>query len=120
MSEKPPDPVPGTFPPSNGAEPEPTYLVPLAEAADGPAALQGISGRLSRPQLVSLIRAEQQRGWAVDHPARLEEYATLLERAGAGEEEWLDLIAHEALLREQRGESLDAEEYARRFPALAG
>src|SRR5262245_6144422 len=111
-------PDPGA-PQPGGTEIDLTYLVPLAEAADGPAALQGLSGRIGRPQLIALIRAEQQRGWTAGHPARLEEYSSLLERAGAAEEEWLDLIAHEAVLREQRGEALDPEEYAQRFPALA-
>jgi serine/threonine protein kinase len=49
----------------------------------------------------------------------VEEYLAHLPELSGDEDAVLDLIAHERLLRRERGESPTAEEYQRRFPAFA-
>src|SRR5438874_2196902 len=57
--------------------------------------------------------------WRQGEPLSVEMYLQLYPKLRADRELVLDLICHEMLLRERRGDSLDAEEYLRRFPDFA-
>src|ERR1043165_1644595 len=62
---------------------------------------------------------QQSHCWQQGKPIRVETLLTRHPMLHTEPQAVLDLIYHEVLLREQRGERPDLEEYARRFPDYA-
>ncbi len=70
-------------------------------------------------ELLERIQADQRERWARGERVAAEEYLRLHPELGHDEDTALDLICGEILLREERGEAPQAEEYAARFPHYA-
>jgi tetratricopeptide (TPR) repeat protein/tRNA A-37 threonylcarbamoyl transferase component Bud32 len=69
--------------------------------------------------LLTLVLRHQSRAWGRGVRATVEDYLAQEPALREDEAAVLDLIYHEIVLREKRGESPQLEEYLRRFPALA-
>jgi tetratricopeptide (TPR) repeat protein len=69
--------------------------------------------------LADRLLLDQSECWLHGEPLPVEAYLKLHPNVAADREAVLDLICHEYLLRKRRGESPDAQEYLRRFPAYA-
>jgi len=65
------------------------------------------------------LLVDQATRWRAGQPLRVEDYLAHLPGLRAERDAILDLIAHEQLLRRERGERPTADEYALRFPGLA-
>jgi hypothetical protein len=74
---------------------------------------------LSAPEFAGLTRADQRRRWLRGDRVAVEGYLARHPALGAQPEVVIDLVYHESLLREERGEAPRLEEYQRRFPLLA-
>jgi hypothetical protein len=77
------------------------------------------AGRVSRAELVALVRADQRRRWPRGQRLPAEAYLEQFPTLKADEEAAVDLIYSEALVREELGEAVRPEEYAGRFPQYA-
>jgi tetratricopeptide (TPR) repeat protein len=69
--------------------------------------------------LLKLVLADQRRRWQQGDEVRVEAYLDLQPSLHGNPHVVLDLIRNERLLRQQRGETPAAGEYAERFPELA-
>src|SRR5438105_10895116 len=82
------------------------------------------SGSIPRPdylqQALHLALADQARCWRAGTPVAVENYLEREPGLLTDSEAVLDLIYREVLLRGERGEKPQLDEYARRFPDLAG
>jgi serine/threonine protein kinase len=70
-------------------------------------------------ELVERIRADQREQWLRGNRIQIEEYLTHHPDLAGREEDTLDLIYGEVLLREELGERVAAAEYLERFPQFA-
>ena len=72
------------------------------------------------PTASSLARvlADQGRRWRCGERALVESYLAREPALASNVDSALDLIYHEIVLREENGETVQAAEYLRRFPAL--
>jgi tRNA A-37 threonylcarbamoyl transferase component Bud32 len=73
----------------------------------------------SWPDWLIRLRQHQARAWRGGHPLLVEQCLAHFPELSSHADDLLDLIAHERLLRRERGEAPTTEEYERRFPALA-
>jgi hypothetical protein len=89
-----------------GQGPEPTDFVARA-------------GDLSPEDLADVLRVDQRQRWLSDHPVRVESYLARFRSVGEDPDLAVDLIYHEFLLRERRGDQPDPADYERRFPQYA-
>jgi serine/threonine-protein kinase len=71
---------------------------------------------LSGAELLTLVRADQRQRWQRGERFLVENYLERLPQLAVNSEWILDLVYNEVLLREERGEQPDAEEYLGRFP----
>jgi len=69
-----------------------------------------------RPLYATALLTDQRRRWEQGERIVVEEYLREQPALGAESETILDLLYHEILLREARGETPQLEEYLRRFP----
>jgi serine/threonine-protein kinase len=69
--------------------------------------------------VLPLLMVDQQERWSRGERVLVESYLEKWPLVRADQERALDLIYHEFLLREQRGEAPDPAEYGRRFPHWA-
>jgi serine/threonine-protein kinase len=70
--------------------------------------------------LASLLRVDQRARWQQGEPIRVEAYLAQHPRLRANPEVVLDLIYHEMVLRQERGETPQLAEYLQRFGNLEG
>jgi Tfp pilus assembly protein PilF/tRNA A-37 threonylcarbamoyl transferase component Bud32 len=74
---------------------------------------------LDRTAWLALLRADQHRRWRRGQRLPAEAYLQRLSALGRDSDTALDLILSEMLLRAELGETVEAEEYAARFPQFA-
>ncbi len=91
------------------SEPQPTP--PLSATAPGQAAPD--------PAQLTLVLLDQHERWQRGERVLVEAYLGSRPALGSDTEKVLDLVYHEIVLREERGESPRLEEYLVRFPQLA-
>ena len=70
--------------------------------------------------LVEQLLNDQSQRWGQGERPLVEEYLLAHSQLASNDDRVLDLLNHEVLLREARGEAFALDEYLRRFPRLAG
>jgi WD40 repeat protein len=85
----------------------------LSEAGPG-------RGGPADPTLTARLLAEQRDGWRAGNPVAVEALIARFDALRGDDEAVLQLIFHEIVLREERGEDPRLEEFQLRFPHLAG
>ena len=71
---------------------------------------------MARPDLLRVLKEDQRRRWSRGERLPVEVYREQVPTLREDTEGFLDLVYHEFVLREERGERPDLEEYCRRFP----
>ncbi len=87
--------------------------------ADVFAILANVSG-MARPDVLTLILADQRSRWLTGSPVETERYLELLPDLAGDPEARLALVAGELRAREEAGMGLTLEDFVRRFPELVG
>ena len=72
---------------------------------------------LSLETLVAVLRVDQQQRWLSRQPVLVESYLRTYPRLGEDEDQLIELIYCEYLIREELGEGPTLSEYQARFPA---
>ncbi len=118
------EPAPDQLLPTVAPLPRPEPVHPPGEACGlglGPAELRNRvqAGELSDADLAGLVRADLQRCWQRGHCILVEAYLEQLPSLRDDPEMVLGLIYTEVLLRQGQGETLQLQDYLRRFPGYA-
>src|SRR5437867_1766812 len=95
---------------------EPPAPAPDSSASSLPPVSVAGSASPSLWQRLTLIRRDLVRHWRAGQPRCVEDYLAHLPELRDDREALLDLLELEWLLREERGERPDADDFARRFP----
>ncbi len=77
------------------------------------------AGELTPTQLTDLLRVDQRQRWKLSERVLAEDYLLAFPALQAADEEAIDLIYSEFLLRQEFGESPLPEEYRQRFPQFS-
>jgi serine/threonine-protein kinase len=91
----------------------------MADGADPTPTPLDASERPGRTEWLSQIRADQRHRWRRGEHVAAEAYLTEYPTLRDDEEGVLDLVYNEVVLREEKGEAPQVEEYLRRFPQYA-
>src|SRR5262249_36568970 len=67
-------------------------------------------------ELLDLLRIDQRQSWQNGERRPTERYVELCPDLRSHSDHLLELVSHEILLREERGEAPHLEDYRRRFP----
>ncbi|MBI3466206.1 MAG: serine/threonine protein kinase [Planctomycetes bacterium] len=108
---------PSQAPPANSAQQ--LWQQWQASNALGVQELLAHAEELTLAQLVEVLRVDQHERWERGDPQSAEAYFARYPALQSDKECAVDLVYSEFLLREERGESPQVEEYLRRFPQFA-